>query len=157
MRRRWNRDQRGQSIVEFAMVAPVFFLLFFLIVEGGLMFNTWLSVQHSAGMGARYAVTGRDTCSSGGGGRMGCIQSEALLGMSHLSDGATAAISVQSWTFPTYAGPVTGSAGNECDAVEVRVAYDYRAKTPMMRAVFGDITLVGRQRYVNEPFRPCRA
>lgn len=156
MRRSNRSDERGQSLVEFALIAPVFFLLFFAILEGALMFQAWVSVQHAAGLGARYAVTGRESCTSGGAGRLGCITSEAQRGIDHLRDGASATVSVRSWAYPAYTSVSNGSAGKQCDAVEVAVSYTYRPVT-LVSAIVGNVTLTGRQRFVNEPFGLCTA
>lgn len=59
---RWSRllrQQRGAAAVEFAMVASVFFLLLFALLEFSLMFWVNLTMQHAVREGARYAVTGR--------------------------------------------------------------------------------------------------
>ena len=51
--------QRGASAVEFALVAPLFFLLLFSIVDFGAMMWANLTMQHAVREGARYAVTGQ--------------------------------------------------------------------------------------------------
>jgi hypothetical protein len=152
--RRRRRGEKGQALVEFALIAPVFFLVFFGILESALMFNAWVSVQHSAELGARFAVTGRDTCSSGGGGRVGCITSEAKKGVAHLSGGNLSTVSIKSWAYPSYTSMSSGP-GQQCDAVEVKVDYTYQAKMPMVSLIVGTKTLTGRQRFVNEPFARC--
>jgi hypothetical protein len=51
-------NQRGQTLIEFAL-ALIFLLLFmFLLVETGRILWGWVSVQNAARLGARYAVTG---------------------------------------------------------------------------------------------------
>lgn len=51
--------QRGASAVEFALVAPLFFLLLFSIVDFGAMMWANLTMQQAVREGARYAVTGQ--------------------------------------------------------------------------------------------------
>lgn len=48
----------AQSMVEFALVLPVLLALLFIIIEGGRLFQVWLSIQNSARFAVRYAVTG---------------------------------------------------------------------------------------------------
>ena len=50
---------RGQSLVEFAMVAPMFFLLVFGITDFGRLFFTQVTLQHALREAGRYAVTGQ--------------------------------------------------------------------------------------------------
>jgi Flp pilus assembly protein TadG len=62
-----NQDQKvrvrnrcaGVSVVEFALIVPVFLLLFFAVVDLGVMFWVNLTMQHAVREGARYAITGR--------------------------------------------------------------------------------------------------
>jgi Flp pilus assembly protein TadG len=57
MRRVQNRDERGASLVEFALVAPVFFLLLLGTITGGLAFSHKLDLSTAAREAARYAAT----------------------------------------------------------------------------------------------------
>ena len=54
-----NKRGRGSTLVEFAIVAPVFFLLMLAIVDFGVLFWANLTMQHAVREGARYAVTGQ--------------------------------------------------------------------------------------------------
>ncbi|WP_420995512.1 TadE/TadG family type IV pilus assembly protein [Cupriavidus sp. 30B13] len=53
--------QRGASAVEFALVAPVFFLVFFSIIDFSMMMFANLTMQNAVREGARFAVTGQST------------------------------------------------------------------------------------------------
>lgn len=50
-----RRSEKGQSIVELALVLPVLALLLLCIMEGGRIFSTYVELQHVAREGARYA------------------------------------------------------------------------------------------------------
>jgi Flp pilus assembly protein TadG len=50
------RDQRGVALVEFALVAPLLFLLLFGMLDFGRAFNYWIDSTHLANEGARWAV-----------------------------------------------------------------------------------------------------
>ncbi len=56
------RDRRGASAVEFAIIAPVFFLLLFGIIGCGLLFWTQVGLQHGAEMAARCATVNPSVC-----------------------------------------------------------------------------------------------
>ena len=49
--------QKGQGLVEFALVAPILMLTMLAIIETALIFQGYLTVQHSAREAARWAVT----------------------------------------------------------------------------------------------------
>ncbi len=54
-----KRDRnKGQTLVEFAMVLVVLLLMIFVIIEGGRMLMGWITVQNAARAGGRYAITG---------------------------------------------------------------------------------------------------
>jgi len=54
-----NRNEKGSSAVEFALVVVLFLTLLFSIVEYALMSYIHLTMQHAVREGTRYAVTGR--------------------------------------------------------------------------------------------------
>lgn len=52
-RRRARRDERGASLVEFALILPVFSLLLFGFIDFGLVFGGFISVQNEVNGAAR--------------------------------------------------------------------------------------------------------
>lgn len=54
---RWTPFGRGgQALVEFALVAPLFFILLFMIIEGARFILYYEMVNNAAREGARYAI-----------------------------------------------------------------------------------------------------
>ena len=53
------RRQSGATIVEMAIVAPVFLLILLALVEFSMMFFATLTMQYAVREGARYAITGQ--------------------------------------------------------------------------------------------------
>ncbi len=53
---RW-RFHRGQGMVEFALILPLLLLVIFLLIEGALLLQAYLAVQHAAREAARWAIT----------------------------------------------------------------------------------------------------
>ena len=54
--RRLRKSERGATMVEFAIAATAFFLLFFGIIEFGWLFNGWITLNAAAREGVRLAV-----------------------------------------------------------------------------------------------------
>jgi Flp pilus assembly protein TadG len=54
--RELSRDQRGTAVVEFALVAPILFLLVFGILDFGRALNYYNQLTQLAGQGARAAA-----------------------------------------------------------------------------------------------------
>jgi Flp pilus assembly protein TadG len=51
-----NRRSRGQALAEFALVAPLFFLLLFAIIETGRFIFYYETLHNATREGARYAI-----------------------------------------------------------------------------------------------------
>ncbi len=156
-----GRRDRGQALVEFAIVAVVFFMFVFGIFDMARLFQAWNTVQHSAREGARYAVTDRQDCDGGSLGRVACTDWTILNATSGLQGGGVGAssdrIQISYTTLTAKSGYTTASAdplGNQCDIIDVKVKYKYNFATPLLQAI-GSITLTGDQRMMNEPWGTC--
>jgi hypothetical protein len=114
-------------------------------------------MQHAAREGARYGVTGRIDCSAPSPDRLNCIEHTVRTNADSLTNtSSNLDVFVKSWEYPSYANPGTeGSAGDQCDALEVRVEYDFTPSIPLVGDIFGPVHMVARERLVNEPFGPC--
>src|SRR5688572_13187522 len=51
--------QRGQAMVEFALTSLLFILLVVSIIELARIMHAYVTIQHAARVGGRYAVTGQ--------------------------------------------------------------------------------------------------
>jgi hypothetical protein len=56
---RTRKHSKAQSLVEFALILPVFLLVLTGIIEFGYAWFTWSAVSEVARMGVRYAITGQ--------------------------------------------------------------------------------------------------
>jgi Flp pilus assembly protein TadG len=56
LKKRTEKSEKGQTLVEFAMVTLVFFVLVFGITEFGRALWTWNTIVQATRAGARYAV-----------------------------------------------------------------------------------------------------
>ncbi len=59
--RMWH-DQSGASAVEFAITAPIFFMIVVGLIEGGLLLWTQVGLQHGTEMAARCATINSSLC-----------------------------------------------------------------------------------------------
>lgn len=152
-----GRSEGGQTLLEFALLVPVIVILIFGFVDVSRIYQSWVTLEGAAREGTRYAVTGRSDCDIADDDRMACIEyqtTQRAEALTNNDDDLT--VTVRSWDYPTYTDPATeGDAGEQCDAVEVQVDYDFTPSTPLASAIFGSVHLVGRDRLVNEPFGTC--
>jgi Flp pilus assembly protein TadG len=51
-----KRGEKGQALVEFAFLVPIFLVLVFAIVDFGMGFHAWISVTNGAREGARLGA-----------------------------------------------------------------------------------------------------
>src|ERR1700722_12144406 len=57
--RRNSKGKRGEGLVEFAMVLPLFFLLIFAIIDLAHLYWVQVTLENAIRQAGRYAVTGR--------------------------------------------------------------------------------------------------
>ncbi len=104
-----RKGEKGQSLLEFALVAPIFFLVLFAIVDFGMAFHAWITVTNSAREGARLGAV-RATAAE--------IETRVRDTAGSLDDGN---LSVS----------VTNAEGDPGESVIVDVTYDYTLITPL--------------------------
>ena len=66
-------QNRGQALVEFALILIVLLMLLTLVIELGRIFWAWSAVQTAARTGARYAITGQAELGACDGEPVGCL------------------------------------------------------------------------------------
>jgi Flp pilus assembly protein TadG len=107
------KEQRGTSLVEFALILPLLLLILFGVLDFGKAFNYRNDQTHLAAEGARWAVVNSNP---GGGSLQQYIQQSA--DSAELRTNAQVCI-----TFPT--NDQTGTSGQVGDPVNVTVKSDY--------------------------------
>jgi Flp pilus assembly protein TadG len=146
-----RRREPAQAVVEFGLLALLFTLLLFAIVDFGLLLNGWVTVSSAAREGARRAAVGISTAK---------VVDETqrfapVPGLSPSEVKVTIAYCPQSGAcvyYCSYSGPPVTGAGGTCnttsetpvsitpapDRVEVTVTADkYQVVTPLVRPFFG--------------------
>jgi Flp pilus assembly protein TadG len=106
-------DQKGTSLVEFALILPVLALILFGLLDFAKAFNYWNDQTHLAAEGARWAVVNSNP---GSGTLQQYLQQQA--DTSELRGLAVVCVS-----FPT--NPDTGTSGHVGDPVTVTVRSRY--------------------------------
>lgn len=56
IRRRKKNGEKGQALVEFSLLVPIFLILLFAIVDFGMGFYSWITVTNAAREGARLGA-----------------------------------------------------------------------------------------------------
>ena len=110
IRSRRKNGEKGQALVEFTLLVPIFLLLLFAIVDFGMGFHSWITVTNSAREGARLGAV--------------------LATQQQIEDRV-----YQTASLPNEATQmtvtVTNAQGQPGESVIVQVDYDYNLITPL--------------------------
>ena len=120
IRRRTEKGQRGekgQALVEFALLVPIFLMLLFAIVDFGMGFHSWITVTNSAREGAR----------------LGAVAGTEQQIMDRVFDTATLINEDTNMTVTVTNAADDG--GDPGESVVVQVDYDYDLITPLASLV----------------------
>ena len=112
------RSEKGQSMVEFALIMPVLLLIVVGIIEFGLMFSGYLALTNASREAVRYISLGGDDASA--------IQRAKDVSMNLDSNKMTVLIN------PSGANRERG------DSVKVTIKYQYKFLTPFIGIIFGN-------------------
>src|SRR5471032_1071747 len=130
--------QRGSSIVELAIVAPIVLLMLLGLIELSMAFFADLSMQYAVREAARYAVTGQvndDPNSANQQQYMAVLQK-----LQDSSAGLYAKVSpvlvVNNTTYSTAASYTANMFGNPGDIVVLQVLCSWKLATPVLNMVF---------------------
>lgn len=117
MIRKMHRDQNGQSLVEFALILPLLLLIVMGILEFGLMFNVYLTINNASREGARLgSVTEGDPVS---------IENRVVAVAPHLDK--------DNLVITSDIADVDNT-----ESVTVKVEYDYQMITPIISDLLSD-------------------
>jgi Flp pilus assembly protein TadG len=127
------RGDDGAALVEFALVAPLLFMLFFGIIEFGSTYSQLLNLRHGAREGSRLAAVNYNPNGQSGQALANTVSAEICEKMD-LATGATVALSVD--TSGTYPDPTV--AGR---FVTVNVSAPVKQLTGFFGQVLDNVTL----------------
>jgi Flp pilus assembly protein TadG len=126
--------QRGQSLVEMAILMVVLLLIMAGVLDFGRMYFTYLALQNAAGEGAAYGAINPTWVNSGDNADPNNIEYRVR----NESSGT-----LIDWSTTTIVVDVPSIAGGA--PITVSVSYVYEVITPMMEVITGDtVTLTAR-------------
>ena len=117
-----RRRSRGQSLVEFAVVFPIFILILFGIIEFGFMLYSQMTVSNAAREAARVSVVDPDPCS---------IQDLANATARAAASGLNTTYLTVTGAVASTGSPATCSNAKQGDMVTVTVNYTYHTFFPL--------------------------
>ena len=150
---------KGQTTVEFALVAILFFGLLFVIIDVAMLFFVNLTMQHAVREGTRYAVTGQNSADW----RTAITAEIRKQSMGYYDKNLNVPkepqikfIDPANVTFSNYTGGTTytGNTGVPKKYIVVSLTYKWRVLTPFLRPVFpgGIYTFIVKSTMLTEQF-----
>lgn len=129
------RRQSGATVVEMAIIAPVFLLVLVALIELSLMFFATLTMQYAVREGARYAITGQAGAS--GQQRYLAVIAKMRDNSAGMFERTNAQITVngKQYSSTTYNSGMFGAPGA---LVVVQLDCSWPVSTPLLNAFFPD-------------------
>lgn len=128
----------GQALVEFAFVAPIFFLLLFGIIEGGRFILYYQTLNNATREGARYAIVhgSNSSCPSGPmppgkSAPLGCYDPSGAKVIQQVKDTAFGVLGSGVVVSPVWPDPPGLGNGRDAD-VTVMATYTYQTLVPIV-------------------------
>jgi Flp pilus assembly protein TadG len=147
--RRTRRFAKGQTMIEFILVAPLYFLLTFAVIDFGRMFFVQMNLQQTVQDAARYASTGNHLADPKNPGQ-NLSRVASIVAMAQQSAAGASITNIQ--VSSLFGG--AGSAGGPGDTVTVSLTTSLKLMTPMVASFFpnGAYTFTSSATFKNEPF-----
>jgi Flp pilus assembly protein TadG len=139
----------GQAMVEFLLVAPLFFFLMFAVFDFGRLFLVQMEVENAVQEAGRYASTGNHLPDPNNPGQSLSRVNSIIATLQQASFGQQVT-NVQ--TSSLLGG--NGSAGGPGDTVTISVTSNLKLMTPIVASGFpnGTYTFISSATFKNEPF-----
>jgi Flp pilus assembly protein TadG len=134
--------RKGQTTVEFALVALLVFSLLFVLLDLGMMFYVNLSMQHAVREGVRHVVVGQEKHQELRSALITTIRdcSGGLYDKNVYSKGDVLTVTVRdSRNFSNYSGRIDSEAtGPSGEVIMVSLNYSWPLMTPFLKPLFTD-------------------
>lgn len=135
-----RRSGAGQSLVEFALVLPIFLLLLFGLIDIGRFVYTANALNQAAREGARFGSVAAWSakCSSA---RDVCIRKETLGRLAGVP-GATVTVACRRYTAGSWSNPSAAGCRSN-DLLDVTVDAQFQVLTPVIGQLIGKTAVRG--------------
>lgn len=173
MARRFRRDRRGATAVEFAMISPLFFGFLFAILESGTLYLRVTALETGVEEAKRVTLTGQVAGSGAPTQQIEKFKTAFCDKISWLITCSEVKFDVRAFTVfgdAAMPSPIKNGAfdpknldfnpGKPCQIVVIRAYYEVSSLTALIRNDVsqlsnGKVLLVGSAAFKNEPYGAC--
>lgn len=137
MTRRWATEEQGQALVEFALVVPLLLFLLYGIIQFGLIFYGFITIEETARVGVRLASLGEsvakiqavmDNQLNNGGG----LNASASTTAPYTPPITTASMTSERLVWDAYVTPGNSGSGSAPSTISLGVTYRYPVIIPVI-------------------------
>lgn len=138
--RRATRRQGGVTVVEMALVMPVFLLLLVAVIEFSLMYFVNLTMQYAVREGGRYAITGLSDADPAAANQQRYLAIIARMRTSSVGiyDKVTPVITTNNVTYTSSTSYNAGMFGQAGDILVIKLDCTWPLATPLLKPFFKD-------------------
>jgi Flp pilus assembly protein TadG len=132
-----RRRESGATVVEMAIIAPVFLLVLLGLIEFSLIFFATLTMQYAVREGARFAVTGQTSLDAATASqRYTAIIQNIKNNSLGFYDKVSPVISVNGTSYATSTSYTSGMFGKAGDLIVLQLDCDWVVTTPFIAALY---------------------
>jgi len=145
-------SSRGQTLLEFALVVPVFLMLVFAVMDFGHLFYVEMTMENAVRQAGRYATTGNHLADPNNPGQNLSRVNSIIQTVQQAAAGLN--VPTNSITVSSVGGGA-GSAGGPGDTVTISVNTGVQMMTPLIAPFFkpnGTYNFTSSVTFTNEPF-----
>lgn len=119
------RNERGQSLVEFAIILPILLVIIMGIIEFGMMMNSYLAISNASREGARIGIVGSSDIDI----------KNLIIATSPSLDTEDLVVNIS----PSDGTRISG------DTLTVKVTYNYQLTVPIISIIFHNVVVLNAQ------------
>ena len=119
------KNQKGQALVEFAIILPILMLLVMGIFQFGMMLNSYLTIENASREGARAGIIG---------------SSDAEI--QNLIISTSPSLEPENLTVTITPSETNRKSG---DTLTVKVTYNYKLTVPIISSLFNNVIVLNGQ------------
>ncbi|MBM3633537.1 MAG: hypothetical protein FJX03_07565 [Alphaproteobacteria bacterium] len=132
-----KRNQKGTSLIEFAVVFPILILIILSTLELGIMLAIKVNLQSCTMAGANYGAGGTYSAGTTRTASAIAVMNNGISGLLNMANLTITIQSFPSFTIANLGGVGTAGTGNPGQVSMYKASYNYSPSSPLVAGIFG--------------------